>query len=257
MTHNGHSEGASIYVNFPLRHHRRVTQQNLGFARSLSARNSATSACTSIETYWNYAWCEISRLDNMTISSHGGRSKCADACWCKSLCWEIASCQPLNLHIHACHTSSIQQQGIGPWKYAEHWSNPSRTFRLELEAVLQLGTTIIDLVIAWQWRRIKIWGATNARQNLAISLTLGILHSGQICFFHLFPFSKEDSGTTLSAKLPAVCATQNHIKSIYPTFLGGDGPPTPKIIKNIILRYWYIHDFKLAKADGVKIINLN
>lgn len=103
----------------------------------------------------------------MTISSHGGRSKCADACWCKSLCWEIASCQPLNLHIHACHTSSIQQQGIGPWKYAEHWSNPSRTFRLELEAVLQLGTTIIDLVIAWQWRRIKIWGATNARQNLA------------------------------------------------------------------------------------------
>ena len=124
----------------------------------------------------------------MTISSHGGRSKCTDACWCKSLCWEIATCQPLNLNIHACHTSSIQLQGIGPWEYAEHWSNPSRTFWLELESVLQLGTTIIDLVIAWQWQRMNIWGATTARQNLAISLTLGILHSGRICFpiyFHL------------------------------------------------------------------------
>lgn len=147
-----------------------------------------------LHIYWNYAWCEISRLDNMTISSHGGRSKCADACWCKPLCWEIASCQPLNLNIHACHTSSIQPQGIGPWKYAEHWSNPSRTFRLELEAVLQLGTTIIDLVIAWQWRRIKIWGATNARQNLAISLTLGILHSGRICFSIFFHLAKRILG---------------------------------------------------------------
>ena len=52
-----------------------------------------------------------------------------------------------------------------------------------------------------------------AKFSYCISSPPGILHSGQICFFHLFPFSKEDSGTTLSAKLPAVCATQNHIKS--------------------------------------------
>jgi len=129
----------------------------------------------------------------MTISSHGGRSKCADACWCKSLCWEIASCQPLNLNIHACHTSSIQPQG-------KRW-----------EAVLQLGTTIIDLVIAWQWRRIRIWGATNARQNLAISLTLGILHSGRICCSIFFHLAKRILGRHCLQNY--LQYTQNHVKS--------------------------------------------
>lgn len=76
----------------------------------------------------------------------------------------------------ACHTSSIQLQG-------KRW-----------EAVLQLSTTIKDLVIAWQWRRIKIWGATNARQNWAISLTLGILQSGRICFSIFFHLAKRILG---------------------------------------------------------------
>ena len=71
-----------------------------------------------------------------------------------------------------------------------------------------------------------------------------IIHTKINMLRMLLPFKKSVWGWSLG-------------KNYLPYLLGGDGPPTPKIIKNIILRYWYIHDFKLAKADGVKIINLN
>ncbi len=74
-----------------------------------------------------------------------------------------------------------------------------------LEAVLQLSTTIVDLVITWQRRRINIWGATNATQNF--------LQSGRICFYIFFHLDKRILGRHCLQNYLQY-ATQNHVKHV-------------------------------------------